>query len=340
MRIDAYTHFFPQRFFAKLMEIAGDYKDMGKRVQLIPVLHDLDQRKKLVDGFKDYQQILSYPQPPIETFAKSPAQIDELVRMLNDGFAELCARERDHFPGWVAQISLDAPDAGVAEAERAINQLVALGVQIYTNVAGKPIDRPQYLPFWKKMNELGKPIWLHPARGANMPDYIDEKKSLYEIWWTFGWSYETAAAMGRLVFSKIMDNHPDLKIITHHFAGIVPMLEGRIGPGWDVIGERTSDEDYVSLRKSLKKRPLDYFKQDFYADTAVFGGVPATKCGLEFFPREKVIFASDCPFDPERGTMYPRLTLQILDSLDLSRADRETIDYKNLEAVTGRKLVR
>ena len=106
------------------------------------------------------------------------------------------------------------PDASVAEAERAIYQLGALGVQIYTNVAGKPIDRPQYLPFWKKMNELAKPIWLHPARGASMPDYFDEKKSLYEIWWTFGWSYETATAMARLVFSKIMDNHPGLKIIT------------------------------------------------------------------------------------------------------------------------------
>ena len=122
------------------------------------------------------------------------------------------------------------------------------------------------------MNELGKPVWLHPARGAEMPDYVDEKKSLYEIWWTFGWSYETATAMMRLVYSKIMDNHPNLKIITHHFGGIVPMLEGRIGPGNDVMGSRTTDEDYVALRKSLKKRPLDYFKQDFYADTAVFGG--------------------------------------------------------------------
>ena len=37
------------------------------------------------------------------------------------------------------------------------------------------------------------------------------------------------------------------------------------------MGKRTTDEDYVALRKSLKKRPLDYFKQDFYADTAVFG---------------------------------------------------------------------
>ena len=120
MRIDAYTHFFPKKFFDKMQEVAGDYKDMGKRVRSLPALFDLDHRKKMVDGFKDYRQILSYPQPPVENFAKTPAQIDELIRLINDGFAELCAKERHHFPGWVAQISLDAPDAGVREAERAI----------------------------------------------------------------------------------------------------------------------------------------------------------------------------------------------------------------------------
>jgi predicted TIM-barrel fold metal-dependent hydrolase len=120
----------------------------------------------------------------------------------------------------------------------------------------------------------------------------------------------------------------------------VPMLEGRIGPGNDVMGSRTTDEDYVALRKSLKKRPLDYFKQDFYADTAVFGGVPATKCGLEFYPIDKIVFASDCPFDPENGAMYPRETLRILESLKLDKETSDKIFYKNLEAVTGRKLVK
>jgi uncharacterized protein len=340
MRIDAYTHFFPKKFFDKMQEVAGDYKDMGKRVRALPALFDLDFRKKIVDGHKDYQQILSYPQPPIERFAKTPADIDEIIRIINDGFVELIAKERDHFPGWVAQISLAAKDAGAAECERAI-KAGALGVQIYTNVAGKPIDAPEFMPFWETMNKLGRPIWLHPARGAETPDYpLYEKKSLYEIWWGLGWSYETACAMARLVWSKIMDNHPNLKIITHHFAGIVPMLEGRLGPGWDVMGSRTTDEDYVALRKSLKKRPLDYFKNDFWVDTAVFGGVPATKCGLEFFPLEKIVFASDCPFDPEGGTMFPRVTLEILDSLNIPKADREAIDYKNLEKVTGVKLVK
>ena len=90
----------------------------------------------------------------------------------------------------------------------------------------------------------------------------------------------------------------------------------------------------------MKKRPLDYFKQDFYADSAAFGGIPATKCGLEFFPREKVIFASDCPFDPEQGTMFPRVTIQILDSLDLTKEDRDRIYYKNLEGITGKTFVK
>jgi aminocarboxymuconate-semialdehyde decarboxylase len=323
-----------------LNDVAPDLKDIGKRVRSLPALYDLDVRKRIVDTHKDYQQILSYSQPPIERIAKTPAQIDEFCRIINDGFAELIAKESDHFPGWVAQVSLAATDAGVSEAVRAVKELGALGVQIYTNVDGKPLDRPEFLSFWDKMSELGIPVWMHPARGAEMPDYRTEQKSLYEIWWTFGWSYETATAMMRLVYSGIMDNHPNLKLITHHFGGIVPMLEGRIGPGNDVMGSRTSDTDYVSVRKGLKKRVLDYFKQDFWADTAVFTAESATKAGFEFYPRDKIVFASDCPYDPEGGAMYPRETLRIVDSLELSKIDRDKIYFKNLEAVTGRTLVK
>ena len=104
MRIDAYTHFFPKPFFDRMMEIAGEYKDMGKRVRSLPALYDLDHRKKMVDMYPDYQQILSYPQPPLEVFA--PDKIDELCKLINDGFAELIEKERDHCPGWVAQVSL------------------------------------------------------------------------------------------------------------------------------------------------------------------------------------------------------------------------------------------
>ena len=338
MRIDAYTHFIPKKFYDEVID-RGGHADIGKRVREIPSIHDLNVRMKVVDKFKDYAQIVSYPMPPLEIMASSATQVEEYARIVNDGFAEMCAKHPDHFPGWVAQAPLGAPDAGARECERALKN-GALGVQIYTNIAGRPLDNPEFTPFFETMNRLGKPIWMHPARGANFPDYLGEKKSKYEIWWTFGWSYETAAAMARLVFSRIMDKYPKLKIITHHFGGIVPMLEGRIGPGWDQLGARTSDEDLSLVRKSLKKRPLDYFKHNFYADTAAFGGKPATICGLSFYDKEKIVFASDCPFDPEKGTMYIRETLKILDGLDMPKTQRKAIMSGNLERITGKKLVK
>ncbi|MGA9193954.1 MAG: amidohydrolase, partial [Pseudolabrys sp.] len=76
------------------------------------------------------------------------------------------------------------------------------------------------------------------------------------------------------------------------------------------------------------------------ADTAVFGARPATKCGLEFFPVDKIVFASDCPFDPENGAMYPRETLRILESLNLDNETADKIFFKNLERVTDRTLVK
>ena len=338
MRIDAYTHFVPSRMFQRLVD--SGYPDIGKRMRGVPCIHDLDERRRIVDMFKDYAQILSYPMPPLEVLSKGDGkQVEENAKLINEEFAEICGKHSSHFPGWVAQGALGSADAGVRESERALKS-GALGVQIYTNVAGKPLDDPAFEPFCDFMNKSGKPIWLHPARGANFADYQSETKSKYEIWWALGWSYETGAAMARLVFSRIMDKYPNLKIITHHFGGVVPMLEGRIGPGWDQLGARTSDEDLGALLKQLKKRPLDYFKHSFYADTATFSAKPAMDLGFAFFDLDKIVFASDCPFDPEKGTMYTRDTLRFIEERDMPKADKDKVWYGNLERMTGVKLVK
>jgi predicted TIM-barrel fold metal-dependent hydrolase len=109
---------------------------------------------------------------------------------------------------------------------------------------------------------------------------------------------------------------------------MAPYFEGRVGPGWDQLGSRTSDEDYGAVLKRLKKRPIEYFRM-FYADTAVFGAYDATVCGLKFFGPNHVLFASDAPFDPERGPMYIRETIAILDRLPIPDADRERIYWQN-----------
>ena len=168
------------------------------------------------------------------------------------------------------------------------------------------------------------PIWLHPTRAADFPDYKAEERSKYDMWWVFGWPYETSVAMGRLVMSGVFDRHPDIKIIAHHMGGMVPYFEGRVGPGLDQLGKRSNDPDDMGALGRLEKRPYDYFRM-FYADTAVFGSIPATECGLAFFGSDRVLFASDAPFDPERGSGYIRETIRVIDNITASIEDRQKI---------------
>jgi predicted TIM-barrel fold metal-dependent hydrolase len=326
-KIDVFTHIYPADFFAKLMKLAPDFKDMGKRSRGVPMLVDLEERFRVMDRFEGYQQILSLPTPPLEVMA-TPAQALDLARSANDGMAELVARHPERFPGFVAALPYSDPDAAMLEARRAVDELGARGIQIFSNVLGKPMIAREFLPLFEAMAAYDLPMWLHPYRGATISDYQTEDRSQYEIWWTFGWPYETSVAMARIVFAGLFDRFPALKIITHHMGAMAPYFAGRLGPGWDQLGARTSDEDLSVVLKTLQKRPIDYFRM-FYGDTALFGAYQATVCGLEFFGVDHVVFASDAPFDPEKGPMYIRETIAVVDRLPISDEERARIYWRN-----------
>ncbi|MCX8021266.1 MAG: amidohydrolase [Syntrophorhabdaceae bacterium] len=323
MKIDVVNHIFPKVYFDKMVEVLPSGKDMHKRVRAIPCIVDLDERFRIMDMFDEYVQVICLGAPPIEAFGPPPIST-EMARIANDGMAELVNKYPERFPGFIASLPMNDPEGLLKEAQRAIKELGAVGVQVFSNVNGRPLDKPETMPLFDLMADFDLPILLHPARGADFPDYKSETKSHYEIWWTFGWPYETSVAMAHLVFAGLFDRHPDIKIITHHLGGMVPYFEGRVGPGWDQLGTRTSDVDYTQLLKSLKKRPYDYFKM-FYGDTAVFGSMPATKCGLAFFGVDHVLFGSDSPFDPERGSAYIRWTIEIIERLDITPEERHAI---------------
>lgn len=326
MKIDLFNHFFPKRFFDEFVHRGAGFKDMGKRVQNIPSIHDLDARFRVMDEFGAYRQFLSLPSPPLEAMA-GPDQSPTTARIANEGLAELVSRYPDRFVGFTASLPLNNPDASLKEMDRAVTELGARGIQIFTNINGKPLDDSQFATLFDEAARRDLPIWMHPARGPSFPDYQSEDKSLYEIWWTLGWPYETSVAMSRLAFSGLFDRLPNLKIITHHLGGMIPYFEGRAGYGWDQLGTRTSDVDYVALLRLLKKRPLDYFRM-FYADTALFGALAGTRCGIDFFGVDHVVFASDAPFEPEPG-LYIRETIRVIESLELSADEKDRIYRRN-----------
>lgn len=328
MKIDLFNHLYPKPFYDEYVGGGRAGKDMGKRVQSIATIVDLEQRFRAMDEFGDFRQVLTLPSPPLEVMA-GPEASPAMARAANDQLADLVAAHPDRFIAFVASIPMNNPAESVVEMNRAVSQLGARGIQIFTNVAGKPIDAPEYQVIFAEAARLDVPILMHPARGADFSDYRTESRSQYEIWWALGWPYETSVAMARLVFSALFDRHPDIKIVTHHLGGMIPYFEGRVGYGWDQLGSRTSDADYKALLHSMKKRPIDYFRL-FYADTALFGARAGTRCGIDFFGVDHVLFASDMPFEPTPG-LYARETIQVIESLDLTAEEKDKIYWKNAQ---------
>jgi predicted TIM-barrel fold metal-dependent hydrolase len=123
----------------------------------------------------------------------------------------------------------------------------------------------------------------------------------------------------------VFDRHPGLKIVTHHLGGgMIPFFDGRIGAGMEVLGQRTSDEDYSKVISSLKRPHLDYFRE-FYADTALFGAGNGLTCGLDFFGADRVVFATDAPLGPIAKT------IAAVEALALDAAERQKIVVGNAE---------
>lgn len=336
-KIDIFNHIWPEPFFDALIDHIGSMTDITKRSGAVPMMTNLDRRFEVMDMFgEDYLQVLSLASPPLELLA-GPEKALELSQIGSDSMAELCQKHPDRFPGFIGTAPMNNPDACVEECRRAVEDLGAVGMQIFTNVSGKPLDLAEFEPFFEYMANAGKPVWLHPARGANFTDYLTEEQSEYEIWWTFGWPYETSVAMARMVFSRLFDKYAGLKVITHHAGGMVPFFEGRVGPGWDQMGARTTGKDLSAVRKALKRPHLEYFK-DFYADTASFGSSKAIEHALEFFGDDHVLFASDAPFDPEGGPMYIRETIQVIENLDIPEATKKKVFQDNAVALLGLKL--
>jgi aminocarboxymuconate-semialdehyde decarboxylase len=323
MKIDIFPHIYPRPFFDRMKTVSDRAANMQKRVLDIPVIVDLDLRFRIMDQFQGYCQVLTLASPPIESYADAKLS-PELARIANDGMAELVEKYPDRFVAFAASLPMNNPDAAVEEIDRAVTQLGARGVQIFSNVDGRPLDEPQFQPIFDRMAAHDLPIWLHPARPSTFPDYVGEGKSRYELWWVFGWPYETSVAMARLVFSGLFDRHPAIKIITHHMGAMIPYFEGRVGAGLDQLGTRTPANEQSLVRHNLKHRPIDYFRM-FYGDTALFGAVGPLECGLAFFGVDRILFGTDMPFDPEKGPGFIRETIRAVEAMSIAPADRAKI---------------
>jgi len=317
-RVDAFAHILPPRYLERLEEhlersISADqlryYREGVFRFD--PSISDLDARWRAMDRFGDYRQILVLAVPPLEEVG--PAEIAaDFARMANEEMASLVVTNPDRFVGFAASLPLNDLEASLREMDRAVADLGALGVQVFTNVQGRPLDDPAFDPLLTRVEQLDRAVWLHPTRRF---------EANYGLWWSLGWPYETAAALSRLVYSGVMERHPRLKVIAHHGAGMVPHFSARLGMG----------PGYREVKDTLPRPPLDYFRM-FFADTALFGAPHAVRCVLDFFGPSHVLFGTDTPLGP---TNTIEATIEDVDAAGLDPAQREAVFAGNARRLLG-----
>ncbi len=303
--LDVFTHFMPKPFLERLGELIPGHPVLAAFPR-IETLWSLDARRRLLDETDGLQQVLSLANPPIELLAP-PDKSPDVARMANNELAEVCRKHPDHFPAFIAAIDIGAR-----------------GIQLFTNVAGEPLSAAKFRPVFRRMAEHDLPVWVHPMRTAQFADYASEKASENEIWFSFGWPYETTACMTRLIYAGIFDELPGLKIISHHMGGMIPYFAGKIDLGFRQIFFGTPDRNPAAEDAGLKQHPRKYYEM-LYADTALNGEVAATRCGHAFFKTAHCLFATDAPFCAEHGRGLIANTIAAVHALEISEAERAQI---------------
>jgi uncharacterized protein len=327
MKIDIYNHVLPAPYLELMKQHSKD-QGMVKRMTSLRMLWDLEARVEMLKQWPEVQQVLTLSLPAPEWLG-GPDLSPGFARVANDEMAKIVDKWPDKFPAFIASLPMNNVPAALEEIDRAVNELGARGIQVCTNVNGRPLDDPEFFPVFEYTTQkYAMPIWMHPARPATRSDYPSEDKSKYEIWQVLGWPYETSVAMARMVFSGFYEKLPELRIITHHCGAMIPYFAGRAETLWAQLGSRTADENYGDILKRMGKSPIEYFKM-FYADTVLGGSSSALRCGLDFFGADKIVFASDCPFDPEHGPMFIREGIRSIEDLNLAEDDKRKIYFGN-----------
>lgn len=301
--IDAFSHVLPQRFLDEMSDIhpTKELSSMSEADHLI----DVDNRVGDMDDFGIDRQVMTLARPTIWPGIDRDVAHDA-IRLANETVREAA----DEYPDRLIPVGTIPllHEEYIPELEYCVNELDMPGVQIFSNIEGKPLDAPEFRAFWEAVEDLDATVWIHPQLHpwhdwAN--EYMDHK--------LFGWPFDTTLAMARLVWSGIMDEH-DPDIVTHHMGGMVSFYGERIARFYD---KRITYRDmYPDTHLPEFEDGVQAQFRKFYGDTAVSGSAAATACGREFFGSDQLVFGADYPFGTDGGRVNYEVTLPMLEDLD------------------------
>ena len=299
----------------------GNSKVFGAHVwaDLGPRLTDIqDMRLAAMDKHGVEMMILSLNAPAVQAIHDVARAID-VAKEANDVLADEVAKRPARFAGFAA-LPMQDPDAAIAELTRCVKELGFVGALVNGfSQAGTPdsvlyYDLPQYRPFWRAVEALGVPFYLHPRNPLPSWSRFYEGHN-----WMLGpnWAFaaETAVHALRLIGCGLFDECPNLQIVLGHLGEGIPVQLWRIDGrnGWM----------HEPHRYAAKHGVGHYFRKHFHVTTSGNFHTPSLVNVMTELGAERVMFSVDWPFeDVGEGCDW-------FDTAAIGEADRARIGRDN-----------
>jgi aminocarboxymuconate-semialdehyde decarboxylase len=312
--VDFHNHFYPPEYVEALKTSASrvrvTYDEHGNpRVHypgdyniLVPGHRDIEYRQRVLDEYGVSTQVLTFTTPGVHV--EPPGLAVEMARQINDAYARIVRASRGRFAA-LATLPLNDPAASVDELERAVRQLRLPGAMVFSNVNHVALDDERYEPLWKRADELGAVIYIHPTDPAGV-------EAMMEYWLMplVGFLMDTTLAAAKLVFSGVVDRYPRIRWVLTHMGGAIPYLAERLDRGYRAFGE---------CRQHISRPPSEYLRT-FYLDTVNFSPA-ALRLALDFAGPDRILAGSDYPH--QIGSIP--LMIETIEKLDVSAELKEKI---------------
>jgi predicted TIM-barrel fold metal-dependent hydrolase len=259
-------------------------------------------------------QVLSFGSPGPQGFAKDVAI--PMARDANDRLHEAVTARPGRFAGFAALATAD-PAAAADELERCVKKLGFCGAMIHGHQQGEFLDDRKYWVIFERAQALGVPIYLHPTLAH--PDALKSYFKGYEELARAGWGFavDTSCHFLRIVFAGVFDAYPDFKIILGHLGEGLPFAMHR-------LDDHTGG---AAARRGLKRRPLEYLRDNLLVTTSGNWYEPAFVCTLLALGADNILFAADWPYEANLTAAA------FLEKISISDGDREKIAFRNAERV-------
>ena len=286
--VDFHNHYYPPVYVEALLSSTSVVKVTydehanpcvhypGDFNVLVPGHRDIEYRRIVLDEHHVDTQVLSFTTPGVHV--EPPAEAARLASQINDAFARVCRHSKGRFAA-LATLPLNDPAASVRELQRAMQELGLPGAMVFSNVNHVALADARFAPLWKKADELGAVIYIHPTDPLGVEAMLE-----YWLMPLVGFLMDTTLATSKLVFSGVIERHPGIRWVLTHMGGAIPYLAERLDRGYRA---------FADCRRHINRPPSEYLKTLYY-DTVNFNP-DAVKFAVSFAGADRILAGSDYP---------------------------------------------